>query len=73
MLGAIAIELRVAVVTVSVAALVTDPSAAVIVVMPVPTEVARPLEPCTLLIKATVVDEELQTTDEVMSWVVRSL
>jgi len=50
----------------------TPASDAVIVVRPAPTEVASPLESGALLIVATVVDKELQTTDAVRSSVVLS-
>jgi len=48
------------------------PDVAVIVVVPVETEVASPLEPAALLMVATVVDDELQITDVVTFCVVLS-
>ncbi len=62
------IEISVAAVTVSVVLSETEPDAAVIVADPAATAVARPL----LLTVAMVVDDELQTTDEVRSWLVLS-
>ena len=63
-------ESRVALLTVSVwAVLVTVPRAAVIWVAPAATPEARPREPETLEMVATVVDEEAQVTVLVRSWV----
>jgi hypothetical protein len=45
------------------------PEVAVIVVEPEVTEVASPFEPAALLMVATPLDEELQVTDAVRSWV----
>ncbi len=64
--GVTLIETSVAEVTVRVALFETEPDVALMVVDPVPTDVARPL----LFTVATVDDEELQTADEVRSWVV---
>lgn len=50
----------------------TPPDVAIIVVVPVETEVASPLEPAALLMLATVVDDELQTADVVIFCVVLS-
>ena len=58
--------------TVSVVLPDTPESVAVIVVEPPATAAARPLVPASLLIVATVVDEEFQTTDAVRSWLVVS-
>ena len=49
------------------------PDVAVIVVEPTPTDVARPRVSVSLLIVATEVSEELQTTDEVISCFVLSV
>src|SRR2546427_13126807 len=65
--GVTAIEERVAFVTVSVVFPETPPKVAVIVVVPVATDVAKPCEPPALLIVATPVLDELHVT-----WVVRS-
>lgn len=60
------IDTKAVVLTVSVAGLeVTAPQAAVIVVVPVAREVAKPLEPGTLLIEATEPFEETQVADVV--------
>jgi hypothetical protein len=48
------------------------PDAAVIVVDPAATDVARPLEPAALLIVAALVLDELQVTVLVRFWVVLS-
>ncbi len=61
--GVTLIETSVAEVTVRVALFEIEPDAAVIVVAPAATDVARPL----LLTVATVDDDELQTTDAVRS------
>jgi hypothetical protein len=45
------------------------PEVALIVVAPTAIEVARPFEPTALLTVAIPVDEELQVTDAVRSWV----
>ena len=45
------------------------PEAAVIVVVPGPTEAASPFDPAALLMVATNLLEELQITDVVRSWV----
>ncbi len=66
LVGDTLIETSVAGVTVRVVLPKTEPDVAFIVVDPVPTDVARPL----LFTVATVDDEELQTADEVRSWVV---
>lgn len=70
--GVTEIETRLAGVTVN--AVVPDilPVVAVIVVVPVPAALARPFEPAALLIVATAVFDELQTTDAVRFWVVLS-
>jgi hypothetical protein len=70
--GVTVIEVSVAAVIVSVVDPDTLPDNALIVVEPVVTEVASPLEPAALLIVATPVDDELQVTDAVMSCVVLS-
>ena len=59
-------------VTVSVVLPETVPDVAVIVVEAAAIAVARPFEPCALLMVAAAVDEELQMTVEVMSWLVLS-
>ena len=62
--GVIAIETNVAAVTVSVTGLdVMEPETAVIVVLPVVREVAKPLDPEALLIEATEPDEDTQVAD----------
>ena len=70
--GAIAMDTRVASVTVSVVALETPPEVAVTVVEPEAADVASPWEFAALLIVATPVLEELQTTEAVRSCVVLS-
>ncbi len=60
------IEISVAAVTISVVLSETGPDAAVIVADPAATAVARPL----LLTVATLVFDELQVTDDEMSWLV---
>ena len=62
LVGVIAMDTSVADVTVSAAVPDTLPDVAVIVVEPVATEVALPLEPAALLIAATVALDELQDT-----------
>ncbi len=66
------IESSVAEVTVSVVLSEIAPDVAVIVAEPAASAVARPLEPAALLIVATLVVNELQTTDVdvVISWIV---
>jgi hypothetical protein len=59
----------VAVVTVRVVKLETEPNEAEIVVVPTPELVAKPLEPVLLLITATVAVEEVHVTDDVRSCV----
>jgi len=66
--GVTSIDTSVAEVTVSAVLPDTVPNVAVIVAKPTATAVACPLEPGALLIVATVVEEELQTTDAVRSW-----
>jgi len=62
------IDTKAAAVTVSVAGLeVTAPEAAVIVVLPVAREVAKPSEPDALLIEATEPFKETQVADVVRS------
>jgi hypothetical protein len=58
-----------ATVTLSVVDADTPPETAVIVVVPSATAVASPFDPAALLTVATPVDEELQVTDAVRSWV----
>ncbi len=70
--GVTVMDDKVAALMVNVAVSVTDPKAAVITVAPVPTDVASPLEPAALLIVATELSDEVQTTDWVMSCVVLS-
>jgi hypothetical protein len=65
-------EVRIAGDTVSKVDADTPPEVAEIVVEPAATEVARPMEPAALLTVATPVDEELQVTEAVRSWVVLS-
>jgi hypothetical protein len=65
-------EFSVAEVTVSVVLPETVPDVAVMVVEPAVAAVARPLEPCALLIVAIVAADELQVTDAVISWLVLS-
>ena len=62
------IETSVAEVTVSKVPPETPSAVAVMVVEPAPAAVARPLDPAMLLTGATEVDDELQVTDEVRSW-----
>jgi hypothetical protein len=70
--GSTSTDTSVAVVTVSVVLPEIPPNVAVIVVDPAATAVARPLEPAVLLTVATVVNEELQATEAVMSWLLLS-
>ncbi len=63
--GATDIETRVAGFTVKVADADTLPDAAVIVVDPAATDVAKPYEPAALLMVATPVFEEPHTTNDV--------
>ncbi len=65
--GVTMIDSSTAGVTVIVVAPEMLPDVAVIVVVPTPTDVARPLVPVTLLMVATVV-EELQETSDVIFW-----
>jgi len=67
--GEIAMNISVADVTVSVVVPDFPPDAAVMVVEPVPTDVASPLEPAALLIAATDVDDEVHVTVPVKSCV----
>ena len=69
MAGATAIDTKVAVVTVSVVELLTDPDVAVMVVLPRPALTANPETPS---ITATDGEDELQLT-EGRSWVLPSL
>jgi hypothetical protein len=72
MLGLVGVtvrETRVAGVTVSVVDADTPLKVALIVVEPALTDVASPFEPAALLMVATPVDEELQVTEAVRSWV----
>ena len=68
-IGEIAMETRTAVPTVRVVVPFTGPRVAVMVVVPSPALVARPLLPEALLIIATAADDELQVTTSVMIWV----
>ena len=61
-----AIDCSVALVTVSVFVPETVPTVAIILVKPVATDVASPLEPAALLIVATDSNEELHVTDDVI-------
>ena len=69
--GVIAMEMRAALVTVSVVVPGTfvAGSRALIVVVPAETDVARPRDPFALLMAATDISEELQVTDAVTSCV----
>lgn len=58
--------------TVSVVELCRELNLASIIVEPVPTAAASPLDPALLLIVATVEDEELHVTEVVKSWVLLS-
>ncbi len=70
--GVISIDCSTADVTLSVMPAETVPDTAVITVEPTATLVARPFEPAALLIVETVVVDELQTTDVVISWLLLS-
>lgn len=70
--GVIARDTSVAGVTVSDVDPETLPKAALIVVAPAASDVARPLEPAVLLMVAMDVVDELQVTEVVRSWVVLS-
>jgi hypothetical protein len=72
LVGVTAIDTRIAGVTVRAVEPEILPDVALIVVDPVATVVALPLEPATLLIAATDTVDELQVTDAVRSWVVLS-
>jgi hypothetical protein len=72
LVGVIAMDTSVAGVTVRVVDPDMPPEVAVIVVDPVATEKADPLEPAALLIVATVRSDELQATSVVKSCVVLS-
>ena len=72
LVGVTPMDTSVAGVTVSVVVPWILPDVAVIVVGPVATEVASPLDPAALLIVATPVSDELQVTAAVKSWVVLS-
>jgi hypothetical protein len=66
--GVMAIETKVAAVTLSVTGFdVTDPEAAVMVVLPAVREVATPFDPGALLTEATPPEEETQVADSVRS------
>ncbi len=67
--GVTVIEKRLALKTMRVVVPETLSKVAVMTVWPAPTDVARPLEPATLLMVATVGTEELQVTALVRSWV----
>ena len=71
--GVTEIDTSAAVVTVSVLLPETVPTAAVITVLPMPTELASPLVPAALLIVATPVVNELHVTWVVRFWVVLSV
>jgi hypothetical protein len=64
--GEIAMDARAAVPMVNVVVADTTPEVAVMIVVPTPALVAKPLLPEVLLITATVADDELQVTREVM-------
>ena len=70
--GSIAMDSRVALVTVSVVVPEISPEVAVIVVMPEVIAVAKPEEPLALLMVATPALEVPQTTEAVISCVVLS-
>jgi hypothetical protein len=72
LVGVTWIDTSVDVVTVSVVLPETPPNVAVIVVDPAVAAVASPLELAALLIAETVVDEELQVAEAVMSWLLLS-
>jgi hypothetical protein len=67
LVGATAMEINTAGVTVTVVEPEILPDVAVITAEPLPTAVAYPLLPATLLMVATLVFEELHVTDVVMS------
>ena len=67
--GAMAREANTAWLTVSVVDADTLPDLALILVEPEATAVASPCEPAALLMVATLVDDELQVTEAVRSWV----
>lgn len=69
LVGVIAIDTRVAGVTLSGAEPETLPRVALTVVEPCDAEVARPLEPETLLMLATAVEDDVQVTCELRFWV----
>jgi hypothetical protein len=73
--GVVVMDTSLAFVTVRVTGMifVTVPIAAVMVVVPVPTDVASPEVEPALLIVATDPFDELQATNAVISWVVASL
>ncbi len=71
--GVVVMAFRKAFVTLRVTVVVMFPIAAVMVVVPAPTDVASPEVIPTLLMVATDPSEELQATKLVMSWVVVSL
>ena len=66
------IESSVAVVTVRSVMPEIPPSVAVIVIEPLSTEAANPLEPAMLLTVAIVLSDELHVTDSVTFWLVLS-
>ena len=70
--GVTSIDSSTAGVTVSVALPEITPNVALIVVVPIPTDVANPWEPSELLIVDTSILEELQDADAVMSCFVLS-
>lgn len=70
--GLMVMDVSTAAVTVSVVVPEMAPKVAVMMVEPVPTDVASPFEPDVLLIVATPVFEEFQVTKEETSWVVLS-
>ena len=72
LVGLTAMDMSVAEVTVNVVDPDILPDVAVIVVEPVVTEEAKPLEPAALLMAATPVADEFQVTAVVRSWVVLS-
>jgi hypothetical protein len=72
LIGVTAMDTSVAEVTIKEVVAEILPDAAVIVVCPVATEVANPLEPAALLMVATAVSDEPQVTDAVKSCVVPS-
>jgi hypothetical protein len=74
LMGVILMDVRLAFVTVRVTGMVfvTVPNAAVMEVVPAPTDVASPLVVPELLMAATEVTDDFQTTDVVISWAVLS-